>query len=145
MRVGESSGQVDEILDRMAVYYEKQYETRQKVKAALTYPTLLFIITIVIFIFMLSFIVPRFTSMFSSLNAELPTITRVVLSLSHALQQYWIYLFVLIAICLIIFIYTRNIPSINFPASSIIRQISLWIKNPTCSIMWDRTKVYILK
>lgn len=114
MRVGEASGQVDEILDRMAVYYEKQYETRQKVKAALTYPTLLFIITIVIFIFMLSFIVPRFTSMFSSLNAELPTITRVVLSLSHALQQYWIYLFVLIAICLIIFIYTRNIPSMKY-------------------------------
>jgi len=114
MKVGEASGQVDEILERLADYYETQFETRQKVKSALTYPVLLLFITITIFIFMLTVIVPKFTDMFASLNADLPKITLIILSISDFLKQYWIILFLFVAALIGAYIYLKRKPSMKY-------------------------------
>jgi type IV pilus assembly protein PilC len=89
MKAGEAGGNLDEILDRLADYYEKQNRTRQKIKSAMTYPIAVGGVSIVIVIFLLSVVVPTFVDMFASFGAELPAITRFVLRLSALFTQFW--------------------------------------------------------
>lgn len=89
IRSGEVSGQIEEVLDRMATYYEKQYRIKQKVSTALTYPIVVASFALLITVFLLVFIVPIFGDMFVSFGSELPFITQVVLGLSDFLGKYW--------------------------------------------------------
>ncbi|MCC5895800.1 MAG: type II secretion system F family protein [Alkalibacterium sp.] len=86
---GEISGQLEDVLDRMATYFEKQYRIRQKVSTALTYPIVVASFAIIITIFLLVFIVPIFGDLFASFGGDLPLITQVVLSFSGFIQQFW--------------------------------------------------------
>lgn len=99
LRAGEAGGNIDEILERMAVYYEKQYQTRQKVKSAMMYPATVGIISVVIVIFLLSTVVPTFAGMFASFGGELPLITRIVLGLGDTFKSFW-WIFVILALAL---------------------------------------------
>ncbi|WP_406944533.1 type II secretion system F family protein [Halobacillus sp. SY10] len=101
VRAGEVGGNLDDILERLAVYYEKQYDTRQKIISALTYPLVVGLIAIGIVIFLLTFVVPRFASMFDTMGGELPWITQLTLSMSHFFQNFW-YVVILIPIVLFI-------------------------------------------
>ncbi|WP_345239929.1 type II secretion system F family protein [Pontibacillus salipaludis] len=89
VRAGEAGGNLDEILDRLAAYYEKQYDTRQKVISALAYPIVVLVIAIGIVIFLLSFVVPRFADMFLSFGGDIPPITQFVMSLGELSQSMW--------------------------------------------------------
>ncbi|PLT32390.1 type II secretion system F family protein [Bacillus sp. V5-8f] len=104
VRAGEAGGNLDEILERMAVYFEKQYRTRQKVKSAMMYPATVGIISIVIVIFLLSTVVPAFAGMFATFGGELPLITRIVMSLGSFFGSYW-WVFLLLAIAVYIGVY----------------------------------------
>ncbi|QAS54043.1 type II secretion system F family protein [Halobacillus litoralis] len=100
VRAGEVGGNLEEILERLAAYYEKQFDTRQKIISALTYPLVVGIIAIGIVIFLLTFVVPRFASMFDSLGGELPLITQMTLNMSQFFQQFW-YIALLIPILIV--------------------------------------------
>lgn len=99
VRAGEAGGNLDEILDRLAAYYEKQYDTRQKVISALAYPVVVLVIAIGIVIFLLSFVVPRFADMFLSFGGDIPPITQFVMSLGELSQSMW-WLFIVIPLLL---------------------------------------------
>ncbi|WP_416151361.1 type II secretion system F family protein [Salipaludibacillus sp. HK11] len=103
VRAGEASGALDETLDQLALQFEKQHETRQKVKAALAYPAIVGVVAIAVIIFLLSSVVPTFASMLSDVGGELPGITLFVLGASDVVAQLWwliILLFVLVGISL---------------------------------------------
>lgn len=89
IRAGEAGGNLDEILERLAIYYEKQHATRQKVKAALAYPIIVGIIAIGVVIFLLTTIVPTFAGMLLSMGATVPLATKIVLTASELLVSYW--------------------------------------------------------
>lgn len=89
VRAGEASGNLDETLDRLAIHYEKQHKTRQKIISALAYPAVVGIIAIIVVIFLLVAIVPTFVDMFEDFGAELPLITRLVLNSSEWMQSFW--------------------------------------------------------
>lgn len=97
IKSGEVSGQLEEVLERMATYYEKQYRIKQKVSTALTYPIVVGSFAIIITIFLLLFIVPIFGDLFASFGSDLPLITQIVLSMSQFVQQFW-WIFVVIAL-----------------------------------------------
>lgn len=86
---GEASGKLDEILNQMADYYEKEYRNRQKVVSALLYPGVVGIITLLLSIFLLVFIVPQFVRMFKSFGEEIPPFTQFIISLSQIVGAYW--------------------------------------------------------
>lgn len=94
IRAGEVGGNMDDILDRLATYFEKQYETRKKVQAALTYPIFIGVVSMVVLVFLLATVVPTFADMFQSFGAELPFITKLVLSTSQFFLQWWWLLFI---------------------------------------------------
>ncbi|WP_117161301.1 type II secretion system F family protein [Paraliobacillus sp. X-1268] len=98
IHAGEISGNLDEILDRMATYYEKQYQLKQKIITALTYPVVVGIVAVFITIFLLAFIVPIFTDMFLSFDQEIPPYTAAILNISDMVQSYWWIMMILILV-----------------------------------------------
>jgi type IV pilus assembly protein PilC len=92
IRAGEASGQLDEILLRLAEYMESSEKLRHQIKAAMTYPVVSICLVLLITIGLLVFIIPRFESMFENLpggRESLPSLTKGVLAISRALIQYW--------------------------------------------------------
>ncbi|MDF2814377.1 MAG: type secretion system protein [Paenibacillus sp.] len=86
---GETGGNLDDVLDRMADHYEKEHKTIQKVKSAMTYPIIVMFIAIIVVIFLLIKIVPTFAEMFLEQGSELPLITKFVMGSSDAVVAYW--------------------------------------------------------
>ncbi|WP_106496916.1 type II secretion system F family protein [Lentibacillus sp. Marseille-P4043] len=105
IRAGEASGKLDEILNQMADYYEKAYRNKQKVISALLYPSVVGVITLLLSLFLLVFVVPRFVSMFHSFGGEIPAFTQFVMTLSDWAGSYWWLLFVLVVLCLLVYKY----------------------------------------
>lgn len=89
IRAGEESGDLEGTLERLAVYFEKRHTTTEKIKSALTYPVTVAVMAIAAVVYLLWAIVPQFVTMFESMNAELPAITKMVLALSKSIQGQW--------------------------------------------------------
>lgn len=100
VRAGGEGGFLEEALDRLARFTEQQDELKSRVMGALAYPAILFIVgTTVVTVLIVKF-VPKFEKLFSRLRAkgELPAVTDGLLWLSHFLQDYGLYLVVVLAI-----------------------------------------------
>ena len=95
--VGELTGDIYTVLDRMASQYEADIRIKRKVTGALIYPLILTGIAVAATIFMLIFVVPEFVSMFESLDSELPFITQMLLISSNFITKFW-YIAIAIAI-----------------------------------------------
>ncbi|MFD2705177.1 type II secretion system F family protein [Salibacterium lacus] len=89
MRAGEAGGNLDDMLDKMASYYEKRYETRRKVMNALIYPAVIGTVAAAVVLFLLLYIVPTFADMYDSFEADLPLITVFVLEAGRFVQSFW--------------------------------------------------------
>lgn len=89
MKSGEATGNIDEILERLANSYEKSFRLIKKVQSTLTYPAMLLMLIVVVVFFMLVFIVPMFVASFESMDAELPMLTVATVALGEWLRQYW--------------------------------------------------------
>ncbi len=94
---GEESGKLDVMLDRVATYNEKIEALKSKVKSALMYPIVVLVIALVVSILLLLFVIPTFEDLFQGVGADLPTLTRIIVDLSHWMQNNW-YIFLGIAL-----------------------------------------------
>ena len=88
IRAGESSGRLDEILDRVATYIEKVDALQRKVKASLFYPAFVSIMAFAITTFLVVVIVPKFKEIFTALGGQLPLPTLMLLGLSDFMRQW---------------------------------------------------------
>ena len=86
VKAGEASGQLDVVLDRLAEYQESAEALKAEIKSAMTYPIVSLILVLGITVFLLVFIIPKFEDMFSSMNVELPAITKGLLATSMFLK-----------------------------------------------------------
>ncbi len=86
---GETGGILDTILQRLAVFLEKNDALQRKVKGALTYPAIVLFVAVGACIFMLMGVIPVFAKMFSDFGGELPAPTRIVMNLSDFLRYNW--------------------------------------------------------
>ena len=97
VQAGEASGLLDNVLDRVADQIEKETKLKRRVKGAMVYPTVVFTFASLVLVAMLMFIVPIFARIFTSLNGQLPLLTRIVLQASDLLRQRWYIVFPVIA------------------------------------------------
>src|SRR4026209_1570019 len=88
VQVGETGGILDVVLQRLSQYIEKAAALKRKVKAAMIYPATIIGVAFLVVIFMLTFVIPTFASMFKGLGAELPLPTQIVLWLSDFVRGY---------------------------------------------------------
>ena len=111
VEAGEVSGNLDTILERMAVHFEKENKTENKIRSSMVYPIVLMVVSVAVVIFMLIFILPTFVGMFEGSDTPLPLPTRILIGLSDLLQSYW-YIFIGI-VALLVFGITSYINSKN--------------------------------
>ena len=98
--VGETAGNLDEVLRIVAVQLEKEHDLKSKVKGAMVYPAVILTVMFVIGIIMLTFVLPKLTAVFKDMGTELPVMTQVVIKISDALRNHGL----LVAIGLIVLI-----------------------------------------
>jgi type IV pilus assembly protein PilC len=87
IRAGEAGGILDDVLERLASFLERDADLRKKVRAALAYPAVVVTAALGLVLFLLARIVPMFAQMFDAFHVELPVTTRALLAAGDALQQ----------------------------------------------------------
>ena len=85
---GEVGGILDTILNRLAAYIEKALKLKKQVKSAMTYPTTIIGIAVVVISVILIFVIPAFEKMFADFGGALPAPTQIVINLSNFIQDY---------------------------------------------------------
>jgi type IV pilus assembly protein PilC len=90
VKAGEVSGQLDEILVRLAEYQEASAKLKREIKAAMTYPCVSLVMVLGITMFLMIGIVPQFRPIFESLGITLPALTAVVMNCSQWLVRNWL-------------------------------------------------------
>ncbi len=93
VKAGEESGKLNEGFLYLADYMDRDYELRQKIKKALTYPTFVVATFILIMLAMFVFVIPKMAALFADQGAELPMVTQIVLGISNVFVKYWMVVF----------------------------------------------------
>lgn len=107
--VGERTGTLEVVLRRAAEYMERAYVTRKSVKNALTYPVIVILVAIGVIAILVTYVLPAFVGLYESFEAELPAITRALLSFTRWSQDYGLYVFIgVAAVAIAVFLYTRT-------------------------------------
>lgn len=114
IQTGEASGSLDEMLKNMAVYYDQEEELGGKVRTAMTYPVILFCITVLSSVFMLTTVLPQFASMMA--EQELPWITRMMMNASFSLRSHGLLYILSILIIIALSMGVLKIPSVRLKA-----------------------------
>ena len=86
---GEHAGILDTLLDKIATYKEKTESMKKKIKKALTYPIAVIVVAFIVTTILLLFVVPVFEDMFKNFGADLPAFTRMVVTMSQWLKEWW--------------------------------------------------------
>lgn len=89
VEAGEQAGVLETLLDKIATYKEKSESIKKKVKKALTYPIAVLCVAFLVTAILLIFVVPVFEELFQSFGADLPSFTKMVISLSEWAQAWW--------------------------------------------------------
>ena len=106
---GEQSGGLEETLRQMANHIERATVTEKKVKSALRYPIVVFVVAIAVVGLLVTFVLPSFTSLYSAFGAELPTLPRMLIGMTDWFSLYglWLVLGIVAAIGMT-FVYIRT-------------------------------------
>ena len=123
VRAGGASGSLDVVLDRLAEYGERQEILRGSFKAALAYPVFMSLIGSLVLFFLITFIVPNITQVFSEMHHTLPLPTVTLISVSGFLKSFW-WVVVLAGVGVVI----------------AVKQL---IRTPKGHYIWDRIKLRI--
>ena len=89
VQVGEVTGKLDEVFMQLAVYFEREKDTINRVKAALRYPSFVLVAIAMAVVFISLFVIPAFEKVFANAGAQLPLPTRILMGLSSFMQSYW--------------------------------------------------------
>ena len=97
VRVGETTGHLEDIFSQLAFYLDREKTTRDKIKSALRYPTLVISAIAVAVAVITIWVIPAFSDMFASFGAKLPLQTRILMAVSDFMVAYWPVLLTLLA------------------------------------------------
>jgi general secretion pathway protein F len=89
IKAGESSGNLDIVLDRLSDFMDSQVKLRAKVVGAMTYPAIMTVVGFGLILMLFSFVIPRVTGIFKQQKKALPFITELMLSISDFVSGYW--------------------------------------------------------
>ncbi len=96
LAVGEATGNLDKVLRSIAGYLERDLSVRRKISSAFAYPRFVIIVVIAVVIFLVSFILPQFVSIYAQAGEELPTPTKILLSISNFIRHNYLILIILV-------------------------------------------------
>lgn len=123
IEVGERTGSLDVVLKNLADHIEKESRSMAKVKNALTYPTIVFILAIIVGFILVTFVLPPIVSMFSSLGGQLPLITRILIAGVD--------------------FFKTNILAIIGTIGAVVLLTWIYVRTPGGNMVWNRLKLRI--
>ena len=103
LKTSEMTGDLTGVLDDMAAYYKRQDSNRKQIINAMTYPSVLMVFAVAVLTFVITYVVPQFTSMYESAGSKLPGITVAIMNISHFITTNWLYILLIIAAIAITF------------------------------------------
>lgn len=129
VKTAEMTGDLPSILDDMADYYTSMERTKKQMISAMTYPAVVLTISFGVLIFMLTYLVPQFASMFAENDAELPALTLFILNISEFIKANYIYLIIgaVIIIGILVYLY-KNVVSFRTMVQTALMHIPV-VKN----------------
>lgn len=101
VRAGEASGTLELVIERFAEHIEQQVALVRKVQATLAYPILMLFVGIGVVIFLLTFVIPKVTQIFSDMGRALPVPTQILLAVSNGIRSGW-WIILLLVLCIMI-------------------------------------------
>lgn len=107
--VGEQSGDLETVLKQVADYMEKEVTTTKETKSALMYPVITSVVTVGVIAVLVTFVLPSFGSLYSSLGVDMPASAQLLIDLSGKLKEYWTFLMLgIMAVLGLAYIYIRT-------------------------------------
>jgi len=103
LKTSEMTGDLTGVLDDMAAYYKRQDSNRKQIINAMTYPSVLLIFAAGVLTFVITYVVPQFTSMYESTGSKLPQITLTIISISDFVTSKWYWILLSIIIIVVLF------------------------------------------
>jgi type IV pilus assembly protein PilC len=109
---GESSGQMDIIMQRLSDYYANQNKLANTIKSAMVYPIILVVLTIAVVIGVFVFIMPTFESLYTNPD-DMPGLTRGMMNIGKFMVAHWFILIAIVAVLIFSFIYAMKLPDVR--------------------------------
>lgn len=110
LKMGENSDNIKEAFKNLSYYYEEEYENLKKFREATAYPKIVLTMGSLVIIFLINFVIPKFSETLSSLGGELPFITLFFINSNLFFKKYCIFLLIILLIFIFLFIkYMENI------------------------------------
>jgi type IV pilus assembly protein PilC len=109
VRAGELGGILDDVLNRLAGFLEKDFNLKKKVKSAMTYPTVILVMAIGIVIFLVTFILPTFIQMFEQMQMKLPLPTMLLMAFTKGVRNPYVLIPSLAVIAVGWFLFNRYV------------------------------------
>lgn len=103
VRAGESSGALVEVLRRMADHFERFSQVQSKFSSALVYPAFVTVVGVGIMFFFMTYMLPKFMSIFEDMKVPLPMMTQVLVKISHLFAGYWWLMLLIVIVAIVIF------------------------------------------
>lgn len=123
VRVGEASGTLDVVLERLADFLESSVKLKSKITSAMAYPIIMTCMGMLIVALMMVFVVPQMTEMYADMGGQLPIATRILIGLSNIFRSTW---FIMIPLIIGAIIMARR-----------------WIRTEKGHLKWDRFKLKV--
>lgn len=101
IKAAEASGTLVETLDDMANYYTELDETRKQMVSAMTYPTIIMVFALAVIVFILVYVVPQFTEIYASSDAEITGVTKIVIDVSNFLKEDYMIIIGVVAVSIV--------------------------------------------
>jgi type IV pilus assembly protein PilC len=108
IKIGEDTGELATVFNKLADYYSKKIVQGRKIKSALSYPIVVLITTIGAVFFMLKFVVPMFSETLVRFGGELPALTKFVVYLSNHISSFFFYFLIIATAGVLFYYYNRN-------------------------------------
>lgn len=109
--VGEESGSLENVLNRMADYLETQSQMAEKVRKALTYPAMVLGVGVIVIILLMTVVMPQLLDMFTAMSVELPLPTRMLIAVAGFVNANTLYLFIAAAILVAVVLWLVKLPT----------------------------------
>lgn len=123
IEAGEMTGNLDDVLTKMAFHYEKENKINAKIRSAMIYPIVLAVVSVIVVVIILVGLMPVFVDMFRDANVALPVPTQIMIAMSNFMVKYW-YIMLAILVALVV-------------------GISQSVRSPGGKYFWDRTMLKI--
>jgi len=111
MAAAEVSGSLASMLEQLAAYLDQEAETRSMMRGAMVYPAIIAFMAVTVTIFLLTFVLPRFVSIFAGKESLLPAPTKIIMAASLCLRGYWYYMLPALGAVIWGFFFAINTPT----------------------------------